>query len=74
MCGLPNQRFQRAAREFMFEQLAVRQRETQRRFIAFGKAMLQCNELLPQLLREFAVRRKVDLVVLEDLFVHERLQ
>src|SRR5258708_4928229 len=63
-----------AAREFVNEQFAVRQREAKRGGLQFGKLMLYFDQRFAKLLGQFAMRRKIELVVLENLFVDESLQ
>src|SRR5258708_38053229 len=69
-----NEGVERTAREFVNEHFAVRQRETKCGCLRFGKPMLYIDQRLAKLLRQFAMRRKIELVVLENLFVDESLQ
>src|ERR1700731_1209530 len=69
-----NEGVERTAGEFMNEHFAVRQRETKRGRLRFGKPMLYVDQRFAKFLRQFAMRRKVDFIVLENQFVGERLQ
>ncbi len=69
-----NQGIEGTAREFVREYVAIRQRETKSGRFGFGKAVLHVDERFAQLLREFAVRREVDFIVLKNQFVDESLQ
>jgi len=51
-----NEGVKRAAREFVNEHFAVRQRETKRGRVRFGKLMLYVDQRFAKLLRDFTVR------------------
>ena len=70
----PNQRLQRASREFAHKHMAVGQRESQRGRVRYRKLVLDVNQRFAEFLRQFAVRRKIDLVVLQNLLVDKCLQ
>src|SRR5207244_7177845 len=64
-----NEGVERTAGEFMNEYLAVRQYETKCGRLGSRKLMLHVDQPLAKLLREFAVRRKVDCIMLKNQFV-----
>ena len=69
-----NEGVERTACEFMNEYLAVRQYQTKCGRLGFRKLMLHVDQLLAKLLREFAVRRKVDCIMLKNQFVDMSLE
>ena len=69
-----NQRVQRASRELVRKDLSVRQRKAQRRRLGLGQLMLHLDQRLAKLLRQLAVRRKINLVVLKNQFVDKSLK
>src|SRR6266480_2801806 len=69
-----NEGVESAAGEFVNEHFAVRQRESKRGRLRFGKLMRYIDQRFAKFLRQFAMRRKVNFIVLENQFVDERLQ
>src|SRR5579883_1657519 len=48
--------------------------KAQRHLFHFGELVLQGDQFLAEFLRQLAVRRKIDLIVLQNLLVDERLK
>src|SRR6267142_2917834 len=69
-----NERLEFAASEFAHENAAVRQREPQRGGFGFRELMLQADQGFAEFLREFAMGRKIDFILLQDKLVDKSLQ
>src|SRR6266436_4501438 len=69
-----NERLEFTASEFAHENAAVRQREPQRGGFGFRELMLQADQGFAEFLREFAMGRKIDFILLQDKLVYKSLQ
>src|SRR5882672_2989790 len=69
-----NQRLEFAASEFACVNAAVRQGEPKPGGFGFRQLMLQADQGFAQFLRELAMGRKIDFILLQDEFVDKSLQ
>src|SRR5260370_205185 len=69
-----NEGIERAARELVREQVAIRQCETKSGRFGFGEAVLHVDESFAQFLRKLAMRRKINFIMLENQLVNKGLQ
>src|SRR6266481_196357 len=69
-----NEGIERAAREFVREQVAIRQCETKSGRFGFGEAVLHVDESFAQFLHKLAMRRKINFIMLENQLVNKGLQ
>src|SRR6266699_1022661 len=69
-----NERFERPAREFVNENCPVWQAEPKRCSFRFGKLVFHGDQRFSKFLGQFAMGRKIDLVVLKNQLVNERLE
>ena len=69
-----DQSVENAAGKFLPEHFSIGQRKFKRCRFLFGKFVLDRNQRFAQFLRDFAMWREIDLIRLQNLFVHESLQ
>src|SRR5207302_4813964 len=69
-----NKGVESASGKLVNEDFAVWQWETKRGGFGLGELMLHVDQRFAKLLREFAMRRKIDFIVLEYQFVDKGLQ
>src|SRR6266403_1087370 len=60
--------------KFLCEHFPIGQRKFERHRFFFGEVVLDCDQRFTKLLRDFAVRRKIDFVSLQNFLVNEGLQ